>query len=303
MTESWSSQFFVRDWQDRSSVIASAKVSSAFDARTHMDTFHEYWRSAHIWAGSLGLLAFWVPIFTVKGSRVHRAAGQLFLICVWIVAVTAIVSALWALVSPETFIGPSSERSDPEQYAALVRSARFFLAMLGTLALSALEFAVVGRHALLAQSGRRPLRFKPVMFLVGMAASSSLLFGLWGIYLLTQQWFEMGAIACVVGGLTLSSQRTEWRYLFATDHAPFAWWYKHMEGMIGAGIAFHTAFAVFGGQRLMGDMLSGVWRVVPWVIPAVVGTIGLAAWKRHYERRCEGSSEGRKADGSPADWA
>lgn len=265
-----------------------------------MDTFHDVLRSAHIWAGGIGLVAFWIPVTTTKGSRLHRAAGMLFVWSVWVVAVTAIVSALWALVSPGTFIGPSRERSDPVQYAALIQSAQFFLAMLGTLALSALEFAVIGRHALLAHAAKRPLAHKPVQFLVVLAGGCSLLFATCGVYLITQQRIEMGLIAIAVGGITASAQWSEWKYLTAKEHVPFAWWYKHMEGMIGAGIAFHTAFAVFGGQRLFGEWLTGPLRLVPWVAPAIVGTFGLAVWKRSYERRFADAVEGRTAHGVPA---
>lgn len=265
-----------------------------------MDTFHEVLRLAHIGAGGLGLFAFWIPVTTTKGSRLHRAAGMVFVWSVWIVAVTAMVSALWALVSPDTFIGPSSEMSDRAQYAAVVESAQFFLAMLGTLALNALEFAVIGRHALLAYLAKRPLAYQPVQFLVALAGGCSLSFALWGIFLLTQQRIEMGLIAIAVGGMTASAQRSEWKYLTAKTHVPFAWWYKHMEGMIGAGIAFHTAFAVFGGQQLFGEWLTGPFRLVPWVAPAIVGTFGLAIWKRSYERRFEDAVEGRTAHGVPA---
>ena len=35
-------------------------------------------RLVHIVAGSIGLAAFWIPIFATKGGRLHRRAGQVF---------------------------------------------------------------------------------------------------------------------------------------------------------------------------------------------------------------------------------
>ena len=40
-----------------------------------------------------------------------------------------------------------------------------------------------------------------------------------------------------------------------TEH--MGWFYSHMGSMIGGGIAFHTAFAVFGAQRLWDYSLEG----------------------------------------------
>jgi hypothetical protein len=50
-----------------------------------------------------------------------------------------------------------------------------------------------------------------------------------------------------------------------------AWYYAHMGNMIGAGIAFHTAFLVFGSNRLFSYELPGLWRIVPWILPAAIG--------------------------------
>ena len=43
--------------------------------------------------------------------------------------------------------------------------------------------------------------------------------------------------------------------------------------MIGGGIAFHTAFAVFGAQRLWDYELSGFLGVLPWILPALIGIL------------------------------
>ena len=261
-----------------------------------MEKLHHYWRFTHIFAGSLGLFAFWIPVLATKGSRLHRVAGLLFLTCVWIVVITSLLSVVSVIAMPEVFFGPRSEAADRVAYAQRLSSARFFLAMLGILALSTLEFAVVGRHAVLAHSGVRSLRYLPVMLLVGLTAVCSFGYAAYGVLLLAQEQFESGAIACAVGGITLSAQRKEWRYLVATDHDDFAWWLKHMEGMVNAGIAFHTAFAVFGGQRFFSQWLVGPWRIVPWVTPACLGVAALLFWKRRYRAKFDAIVEAGQPD-------
>ena len=49
------------------------------------------------------------------------------------------------------------------------------------------------------------------------------------------------------------------------------WYYAHLGNMIGAGIAFHTAFMVFGANRFVSMDLPGFWQLVPWVLPTAIG--------------------------------
>ena len=49
---------------------------------------------------------------------------------------------------------------------------------------------------------------------------------------------------------------------------PMSWWYAHMTAILGAGIAFHTAFFVFGAARYL--TLPGLAQVVPWVAPTLM---------------------------------
>ena len=63
-----------------------------------------------------------------------------------------------------------------------------------------------------------------------------------------------------------------------------AWLYEHLGAMLGCGIAFHTAFAVFGASRLFGS-LPGHWAIFPWVAPTIIGTIATLVWTRRYKRK------------------
>ena len=59
-----------------------------------------------------------------------------------------------------------------------------------------------------------------------------------------------------------------------------------MEGMVGSGIAFHTAFLVFGWQGLFGGgLIQGTWWFLPWILPAVIGISALRVWTRFYKRK------------------
>ena len=65
------------------------------------------------------------------------------------------------------------------------------------------------------------------------------------------------------------------------------WFYSHLGSMLGGGIAFHTAFAVFGAQRLWAYDLAGPLAVVPWLLPTAVGIPAIVVWTRYYRRKFE----------------
>ncbi len=58
-----------------------------------------------------------------------------------------------------------------------------------------------------------------------------------------------------------------------------AHWYEHMGAMIGGGIAFHTALAVFGIQRFIqysfGGLRRGASKDPPWSC-RIGGDLGMA---------------------------
>ena len=78
-----------------------------------------------------------------------------------------------------------------------------------------------------------------------------------------------------------------------------AWFYSHMGNMIGAGIAFHTAFAVFGSARIFDFELPGVWQIVPWVLPAAIGIPANRILETRYRQRFNEPRRGRKRAMSP----
>ena len=58
-----------------------------------------------------------------------------------------------------------------------------------------------------------------------------------------------------------------------------------MGSMLGCGIAFHTAFIVFGAQRLWAYELAGPLAVVPWLLPTVIGIPAIVIRTGYYRRK------------------
>ena len=75
------------------------------------------------------------------------------------------------------------------------------------------------------------------------------------------------------------------RYMRGAAPSKREWMYEHLGAMLGGGIAFHTAFAVFGATRLFDIGLTGPVAVIPWIAPAAIGIPAIVIWTRYYRRK------------------
>ena len=228
-------------------------------------------RWIHIAAGFTGLAAFWVPIVARKGSGVHRRFGRVFKYCAYLVLAAAALALTLRFASLfERGIGPGDE---PAGFAFLV-----FLGYLTIVTFVVLRHGVtVLRHKQDLSAMNRPA--DRALARVAFAASVLIIaYALWyrppNLVLL----LALSPIGLISGKEILNAIRSG-------RPGSKAWLYEHLGAMLGAGIAFHTAFAVFGSTRLFEWSLQGWVAVVPWVLPAAIGIPATAIWTRHYRRR------------------
>lgn len=234
----------------------------------------------HVAAGFIGLVAFWFPVFAPKGGTVHVRAGKVFLTCAYVVAGTALTIALLTLASPFG-THPEARPDDPARMGAALAQLRFLEAFLGYLAI--VTFATVWHGVRVMRSRRQGTRLRtPFHTAVGVIAIAAgagvLVLGL--TFDQEARWvlLALSPIGFLVGSGML-------RYARGDRKERMAHWYEHLGSMLGGGIAFHTAFAVFGIQRFIDYDLSGIVGLLPWVLPAIVGTIAIAIWTRHYRKK------------------
>ena len=242
-----------------------------------MATLHEILRDAHIVSGVVGLAAFWLPVFTRKGQRLHMNAGRVFKWTAYLVIATAIVTVLMRLIWPlQVSRIPQDAASDVTR--RIVEQSRVFgtfLLYLGIVTLAGLHhgLAVLRAH----RTGRsvRTLTHTALNWL--SIAASALVVGL-GIWFRQPILLALSPIGVLGGMSALKYARRP-----ATSH--MAWWYEHMGGMLGTGIAFHTAFLVFGARQLLGFGLDGLLAIVPWILPSAIGVPAIAIWTNYYRRK------------------
>jgi hypothetical protein len=258
---------------------------ASWGVKVDLSSFHGWLRAAHIGAGFLGLAAFWLPLLARKGGRVHVVCGRVFVACAAIVLGTALAVCGWALLDPFGPLSPG-DRPPAEQAAAFARRVRLIAAFLGALAVYTAVPLVLAVRVVrtrrdpgrLAGPGTRLLLWSEVgvsLAVVGYAAA----------YWAQDPGATLAALVLGAGVGGLGAAWWDLRFLGAPRPAPMAWWYKHMEFMLRTGIAFHTAFAVFGLKPWLGVLGSGPWALVPWVLPSVVGVPAVWLWVGHYRRR------------------
>jgi len=228
-------------------------------------------RYIHAAFGFVGLAAFWIPILSRKGGPNHVRFGLVFVRCAWVVLASAGVAVVYHLV--ELAAAGHSPLDQPAVYALLV-----FLGYL------ALVTWINIRHAyglmrfktdpLAMNTGRNHLLARLAM------ASSAFLLG-FALWLRPPNMIILLALAPV----GYATGRSILAYISSPPASRVAWLYEHLGGMIAAGIAFHTAFAVFGVRQLFHMNLEGWTAVLPWVLPAAIGIPAIAVWTRHYRRR------------------
>ena len=231
----------------------------------------------HLCAGIAGLAAFWIPAIARKGRTVHVQVGRAFFFATCVVAATGVVMATLLLVDPLA-TKPLRQAVSPERAAAIAQTIR--LTSLFLLYLVLITFVPVyhGVRVLATRTAPQRLRtpLHTALNVLTIAAAAGMI--VLGIALRQPVFAGLSVIGWLVGAGNLRFARRP----YAT---PMAWWYEHMESMLGGGIAFHTAFLVLGAGRLLGVTLEGPAAIVPWLLPTIVGIPATSIWVGYYRRR------------------
>ncbi len=228
----------------------------------------------HVVMGFFAALVFWLPVLSKKGGRLHVLAGRAYVGGMYSAAATAIAIALLVLVDPIAAKHPaealSVERS--QGLAVQERTVSTFLLCIGVLVWASI------RHGLLSLRAKADHRL--------MRAPSHLILnavlGALGLALLGLGWYASQVLFYVFAVLCVGTAVTNLRYCLRPAPDRRAWLVSHMSSMIAAGIATYTAFFVFGGSRFLAPLLTGYWQLLPWVAPAVVGTVIIQLMARRY---------------------
>lgn len=234
-----------------------------------MDLFHAF-VVLHVIAGTIGLIAIWVPIVTRKGASTHRTGGRWALGGFIGAGALAVVMAITSLI--DTSRHPEIE--DRTLYEGLFGWMMLYLGIL-TMGFADYGLAVIRHRA--ERTALRRMRYQLVMLAVIVSGAWCAIFGL-------RVGDPLMVLVAVVGIVSMLMQQVfVWREHFPglSAPAPKAYIGEHFRALIGMGISAYTAFLSVGLIRLVPEE---VFNPLIWAGPSVIG-VSLIIYLTHRAKR------------------
>ena len=226
---------------------------------------------AHVATGFVGLAAFWIPVFARKGGRAHVQAGRVYAYCAYVVTLSAGAVSVGRIISYRVHGVEVTDRPDLYGFAIL-------LGYLGVV-----TFATVRQAMRVVATRREPSNLRtPFHEFLGWASMAG---SVAVVAIALAAWSDVSPILLGLSPIGVFIGSGMLRLMRNPKPRHMAWFYSHLGSMLGGGIAFHTAFIVFGAQRLWAYEIAGPLAVVPWILPTVVGIPAIVVWTGHYRRK------------------
>lgn len=225
----------------------------------------------HVSAGFIGLASFWIPVLTRKGGTQHKLFGKIFKYCAYVVLIAAFLAIL--LRMPQLI---QTNFDAPNEVLAL--SFYVFLFYL------ILVVSISLRH------GFAVLEYKSDITglnnglnnaLANISMLASIMIIVYAIIVSPDNQILLYALS-PIGFFTGLDIKTAIRNKHQFKKT---WLYEHLSALLGTGVAFHTAFAVFGAGQIFNLNLSGFIQVIPWITPALIGVPAISIWTRSYKKK------------------
>lgn len=212
--------------------------------------------AAHGAVGTLALATFWTAAAARKGGPLHRRAGQLYLLAMTGILLTAVPMALWRYGEGQ------------------VRTAAFlgYLAAITANGVWAAWRAIRDKHDVVRYTG-------PVYVASGLLALAA---GL-GVLALGLKDGSPLFIGFSWIGLYIGYDSLRKRLRRARLAERPRWWMReHYSAMLGNGIATHVAFLAIGLPRLLPAADGTALHYFAWFAPLLVAVIAKLALDRKY---------------------
>jgi hypothetical protein len=239
---------------------------------------------AHIGAGAVALLLFWIPAIAPKGGKVHIRAGLFYAVCMSIVVLTALTMSGLTFAAPLTIRGIAPPPT-PAGLALFLRNQRIFATFLGYLGTLTLAAGWQGISAIQTKKEPRKMRNPFALALNALVILGGFVVLFLGIRYGHGPLIGMSPIGPLVGVGNL-------KYLLRGPQSRMHWWYAHLSSMLATGIAGYTAFIVIGGAHLLPSLARTQFFTIFWVLPSLVGVPTIFATVAYYRRKFHETGHG-----------
>lgn len=208
---------------------------------------------AHVIAGATGLVAFWGPVVTRKGSSRHRRWGRAACYGFMGAGALAVAMALLSLYGPEERIPSITDR---------VLFDGLFGWMMLYLGILTIGFADYGLGVVKHARNRPALRGMRHQLVIAAVVASALQCFVYG-------WGIGEVLMMAVAGLGLAAMSLQQLFIWRGQApSPRAYIGEHFRALIGMGISAYTAFMSVGLIRMVPEH---VFNPLIWAGPSVIG--------------------------------
>lgn len=207
---------------------------------------------AHIAVGSVGLLAFWVPVLSQKGGINHRWWGKVF---TWSMLITGSIAVG---ISTCTLLAPRETHPKIDDVTLIVGIFGWMMQYLAILTINLAWYSwqcVLNKREHARNQDWRNISLQVLLLCAaincavrGYAIGQPLMIGI-----------------SVIGFATVA---TNLYFIYKPAVGRLDWQYEHIKGGIGAGISVYTAFFAFGAVRLMPELALSP---ALWAVPLTTG--------------------------------
>jgi phosphoglycerol transferase MdoB-like AlkP superfamily enzyme len=213
----------------------------------------------HVATGAVGLTAFWGPIVTKKGAKLHRTWGRAACYGFLGAGALAIAMAFLSLYGPEH---RHPEVTDRTLFDGLFG---WMMLYLGTLTIGFVDYGLAVVKHNRDRRALRSLRYQGVIATV-------IVTGAWCGYFGWQVGHPLMMLVAFIG---IAAMLIQQRYIWRESDPPRGTHIgEHFRALIGMGISAYTAFLSVGLIRLVPEH---VFNPAIWAGPSVIG-VSLILW-------------------------
>lgn len=216
----------------------------------------------HVLIGSVGLVAFWGPVLTRKGSPKHRRWGFVFAWAMMATGSIAVAISVTSLIAPLT---THPDFTDEALARGLFGWMMLFLATF-TVSLGYHALATI-RHKADHGALREPLGIGLQLGVIAAAVNCAV-----------QGYFVGQPLMMALPVIGIAAGATTLHFIFNPSPGRVDYLMEHVKSGVGAGISAYNAFLSVGLVRLAPEH---AFNPLIWAAPIVVGvSLILIYWRR-----------------------
>lgn len=225
----------------------------------------------HIVFGAPGLISFWVPVVTRKGSALHKGWGKAFVVMMLVTASCAIGMSTLTILDPihtHPKLVEHPEFSDPALIRGIFGWMMLYLAVL-TINLTWYGWLCIrNRSAHAANRAWHNMLLQAVLLILSINCA-------W------QGWLIQQPMMIGISMVGFATVGTNLWFMLRASPGRLEWLTEHIKALVGTGISVYTAFLAFGAVRLVPELALAP---VLWAIPLVTGLVLIIYHQRQVTR-------------------